>query len=88
MIVFPAGMYATASMRIGAEAGLPPIRELGTAVAWVAAAVWAVVFAAMVTWPIARWLSARQTAPGRLEVAPRGPVHGLTGPSSRGGTIS
>jgi len=88
MIVFPAGMYATASMRIGAEAGLPPIRELSTAVAWVAAAVWAVVFAAMVTWPIARWRSARRTAPGRSEVAPRGPVHGLTGPSSRGGTIS
>ncbi len=28
MIVFPAGMYATASMRIGAEAGLPLIREV------------------------------------------------------------
>ncbi len=52
MIVFPAGMYATASMRIGAEAGLPPIRELGTAAVWVAAAVWAAVFAWMVAWPI------------------------------------
>jgi tellurite resistance protein TehA-like permease len=58
MIVFPAGMYATASMRIGIEAGLPPIRELGTAAAWVAAAVWAAVFAAMLAWPITRWRSA------------------------------
>ncbi len=55
MIVFPAGMYATASMRIGTEAGLPLIREFGTAAAWVSAVVWAAVFAAMVTWPVARW---------------------------------
>jgi len=58
-------MYATASMRIGSEAGLPPIREVGTAAAWVAVAVWAAVFAAMVTWPVARCRSASQTAPGR-----------------------
>jgi len=58
-------MYATASMRIGAEAGLPVIRELGTAAVWVAAAVWAAVFAAMVTWPVARWRSPSQDAPGR-----------------------
>ncbi|HEY6295120.1 MAG TPA: tellurite resistance/C4-dicarboxylate transporter family protein [Streptosporangiaceae bacterium] len=54
MIVFPVGMYATASMRIGSEAGLPPVRELGTAAVWVAAAVWAAVFAGMLAWPIAR----------------------------------
>ncbi len=65
MIVFPVGMYATASMRIGAEAGLAPIREVGTAGVWVAGAVWAAVFAAMVIWPIARWRSASQGAPGR-----------------------
>lgn len=65
MIVFPAGMYATASMRIGSEAGLPLIREVGTAAAWVAAAVWAAVFAGMVAWLIARRQSASQTAPGR-----------------------
>lgn len=57
MIVFPAGMYATASMGIGAEAGLPLIREIGTAAVWVAAAVWAAVFAGMIAWPIARWRS-------------------------------
>jgi tellurite resistance protein TehA-like permease len=54
MIVFPAGMYATASMRIGTEAGLPLIREVGTAAVWVATAVWAAVFTAMITWLLAR----------------------------------
>jgi tellurite resistance protein TehA-like permease len=44
MIVFPAGMYATASMRIGATAGVPAIRDTGTAATWIAAALWAVVF--------------------------------------------
>jgi tellurite resistance protein TehA-like permease len=48
MIVFPVGMYATASMRIGAAASLPPVRDVGTAAAWIAAAVWAAVF----TWMI------------------------------------
>jgi tellurite resistance protein TehA-like permease len=48
MIVFPAGMYATASMRIGAAARLPPVHDVGTAAAWIAAAVWAAVF----TWMI------------------------------------
>jgi tellurite resistance protein TehA-like permease len=44
MIVFPAGMYATASMRTGATAGVPAIRDTGTAAAWIAAAIWAAVF--------------------------------------------
>ena len=48
MIVFPVGMYSTASMRIGAAASLPPVRDVGTAAAWIAAAVWAAVF----TWMI------------------------------------
>ncbi len=69
MIVFPAGMYATASMRIGAEAGVPPIRAVGTAAVWVAAAAWAAVFAWMIAWmiarPVARWRSARQAAAGQ-----------------------
>lgn len=43
MIVFPAGMYATASMRTGAVAGVPAIRDTGTAAAWLAAAIWAAV---------------------------------------------
>jgi tellurite resistance protein TehA-like permease len=64
MIVFPAGMYATASMRIGAEAGVPLIRAVGTAAVWVAAAAWAAVFAAMIAWPVAWWRTARPAAPG------------------------
>jgi len=59
MIVFPAGMYATASMRIGAEADLPLIREVGTAAVWVAAAVWTAVFAWMSAWAVAYRRSAR-----------------------------
>jgi tellurite resistance protein TehA-like permease len=48
MIVFPAGMYATASMQLGTAAGLPLIHVVGTAAAWPAAAAWALTFAAMV----------------------------------------
>ncbi|HEV2260470.1 MAG TPA: hypothetical protein VGS06_45780 [Streptosporangiaceae bacterium] len=47
MIVFPAGMYATASMRIGSVAGVPAIHDTGTVAAWIAAAVWALVFTGM-----------------------------------------
>jgi tellurite resistance protein TehA-like permease len=49
MIVFPAGMYATASMRIGSAAGAPAVHDTGTVAVWVAAAVWAVVFAWMIS---------------------------------------
>jgi tellurite resistance protein TehA-like permease len=48
MIVFPAGMYATASMRLGTAAGVPLIHGAGTAAAWPAAAAWALTFTAMV----------------------------------------
>jgi tellurite resistance protein TehA-like permease len=44
MIVFPAGMYATASMRIGTETGVPPIHGTGTVAAWIAVAIWTAVF--------------------------------------------
>jgi tellurite resistance protein TehA-like permease len=54
MIVFPAGMYATASMRIGAAAGLRAVRDVGTAAAWIAAAVWAAVFTWMIVSTAAR----------------------------------
>jgi tellurite resistance protein TehA-like permease len=47
MIVFPAGMYATASMRIGATAGIPVVRDTGTAATWIAAALWVAVFSWM-----------------------------------------
>jgi len=65
MIVFPAGMYATASMRIGAVAGLPPIRETGAAAAWVAAAAWAAVLAGMVFRPTIPHPRARRPCPRR-----------------------
>jgi tellurite resistance protein TehA-like permease len=51
MIVFPAGMYATASMRLGAAAGLPPVRDIGLVAVWPAAAAWALVFAGMILAP-------------------------------------
>lgn len=48
MIVFPLGMYATASMQLGAVSGLPFIRHIRTAAAWPAAAAWALTFMAMI----------------------------------------
>jgi tellurite resistance protein TehA-like permease len=54
MIVFPAGMYATASMQLGIAARLPPVHAVGTAAAWAAAFVWTLTFAAMIAWLAAR----------------------------------
>jgi len=51
MIVFPAGMYATASMRLGAAAELPPVRDIGLVAVWPAAAAWALVVAGMAIAP-------------------------------------
>lgn len=51
MIVFPAGMYAAASMQLGAAAGLPLVHQIGAAATWAAAAAWALCFAAMITAP-------------------------------------
>jgi tellurite resistance protein TehA-like permease len=51
MIVFPAGMYATASMRIGSVARVPAVHDMGTVAVWIAVAVWALVFAGMLTSP-------------------------------------
>lgn len=53
MIVFPAGMYATASMQVGTVSRLPLIHQIGTAAVWPAAVAWALAFAAMVVSPIA-----------------------------------
>jgi len=54
MIVFPAGMYATASMRIGSAAGIPAVHDTGTVAVWIAVAVWALVFAGMLAFPASR----------------------------------
>jgi tellurite resistance protein TehA-like permease len=50
MIVFPAGMYATASLQLGTAARLPLVHAVGTAAAWAAASVWVLTFAAMIVW--------------------------------------
>jgi tellurite resistance protein TehA-like permease len=46
MVVFPLGMYATASMQLGTAAGLPLVRHTGEVFTWPAAAAWALVLAA------------------------------------------
>ncbi len=47
MVVFPAGMYSVASIEVGTVTGWPVLRGIGVAAAWVAAAAWALTFAAM-----------------------------------------
>ncbi len=69
MVVFPAGMYATASMRLGMVAGLPLIHAVGAVAAWPATAAWAVTFTAMLAAPAAARSRARSAGPA----GPRGP---------------
>jgi tellurite resistance protein TehA-like permease len=56
MIVFPCGMYATASMQLGAAAQLPLVHAVGATATWAAAFVWALTFAAMIVWLVTRRL--------------------------------
>ncbi|HEX6076544.1 MAG TPA: tellurite resistance/C4-dicarboxylate transporter family protein [Micromonosporaceae bacterium] len=46
-IVFPLGMYAVASMELGAVADLPIIEQIGRGWTWVAVTAWSVVFLGM-----------------------------------------
>jgi tellurite resistance protein TehA-like permease len=55
MIVFPAGMYATASMQLGSAAGLPLVHAVGTVATWVAASAWTLTFTAMIVSLVARY---------------------------------
>lgn len=55
-IVFPIGMYSTASMLFGREMGMPFIVTIGHWGTWLAGAVWLTVTAAMLT-RAARWAS-------------------------------
>ncbi|MGC1212267.1 MAG: tellurite resistance/C4-dicarboxylate transporter family protein [Micromonospora sp.] len=58
-IVFPLGMYATASMELGKAASLPIIEDIGRTWTWVALPAWAAVFIAMCTSLVtsaARWI--------------------------------
>jgi tellurite resistance protein TehA-like permease len=54
MVVFPLGMYATASQQLGAADGLQVVRLVGQGFTWPAAAVWLLVLATMVVAPANR----------------------------------
>jgi tellurite resistance protein TehA-like permease len=54
VVVFPAGMYATAGIQFGTAAALPVVRDVGLAAAWAAAGAWTVTFAAMIISPLRR----------------------------------
>ena len=55
MVVFPAGMYAAASLRLGQQAGIRFVHSIGWLAAWPALAAWALVTVAL----IARLVTAR-----------------------------
>jgi tellurite resistance protein TehA-like permease len=54
MIVFPAGMYATASLQLGATGGLSFMHAVGTVATWVATSAWTLTFTAMIVSLVAR----------------------------------
>jgi tellurite resistance protein TehA-like permease len=64
-IVFPLGMYAVASMHLGAVAGLPLVERIGRAWTWVAVAAWLVVFVGMCHALVRSVLPRRRPVPGR-----------------------
>lgn len=83
MVVFPAGMYAVASMQAGTAAGWPVLRMIGRAAVWPAMAAWTLVFVAMAASARSLWRSRRgqpaDHAPGsQPEVSSSAP----TAPSS------
>jgi tellurite resistance protein TehA-like permease len=55
MIIFPAGMYATASIRIGAVTGLAVVAGIGRLAVWPAVAAWLLVTAGLVLSTVLRW---------------------------------
>jgi tellurite resistance protein TehA-like permease len=57
VVVFPLGMYATASLQIGRAAGVPLIHAAGVVAVWPAAAAWAITFALMAAAPVRRGLA-------------------------------
>jgi tellurite resistance protein TehA-like permease len=48
MVVFPAGMYATASLQLATAARFPLAHAVGTVATWVAAAAWTLTLTAMI----------------------------------------
>jgi len=69
MLVFPLGMYATASQLLGATASLHPVRLAGEILTWPAATAWLTVLAAMAAVPLTK-------ADGRARAAARPPSAG------------
>jgi tellurite resistance protein TehA-like permease len=67
MIIFPAGMYATASMRLGTSAHLPVLGAIGRVAVWPAVAGWALVFAAMLAAPMISAVKSRAAHPSRTD---------------------
>jgi len=75
MIVFPAGMYATASMELGTAARLPLVHGVGAVAAWPAAAAWALTFAAMLVSSARRLPWAGRRVPGAKHPMPPGSLY-------------
>ncbi|HEX6194463.1 MAG TPA: tellurite resistance/C4-dicarboxylate transporter family protein [Jiangellaceae bacterium] len=69
-IVFPLGMYAVASIEFGEAADLPIIASIGRGWVWIGLSAWTVVFAAMLTAPLAAAIATRP-ASRRLALAYR-----------------
>jgi cyanate permease len=84
MLVFPLGMYATASQLLGATASLHPVRLAGEILTWPAATAWLTVLAAMAAvqyWP--RWPQCRSRKPTDGFAPPRDPqVPGTSQPAA------
>jgi tellurite resistance protein TehA-like permease len=66
-LAFPVGMYGVASAELGRVTGTHWLVALGSGEAWVALAVWTVVFVAMLV-AGARWLRREQARAGRARV--------------------
>jgi tellurite resistance protein TehA-like permease len=82
MLVFPLGMYATASQQLGAAASLYPVRLAGEIFTWPAAAAWFAVLTARAAAPLAKAGGrARAAARQREPSAPGGPGQGRWGRS-------
>ncbi|QRP42763.1 tellurite resistance/C4-dicarboxylate transporter family protein [Amycolatopsis sp. FDAARGOS 1241] len=86
-LVFPVGMYGVASDQLGHATGIRWLAAFGAGEAWLALAVWAVVFAAMLV-AGGRWLRGDQAVRGRHDArrGDAGPVE-PSGHAARPGQI-
>ena len=58
-LVFPLGMYAVASLRLGLAADFPPLQWIAHGMIWVALGAWALVLSGLVRRVIRLWRPAR-----------------------------